>query len=82
MFPSDAIITVHKSLGEINIKLNPKTLETYGILAVIGAELSRNEININEIVSCAPEILILVEEKSILKTYQVLFELCHPSNKK
>ena len=63
-------------------KINPSTLETPGVGYIILGELARADINIYEAVNCTPEFLIFIEEKKLLKAYQVLFELVHKQAKK
>jgi len=79
IFPKNKIIKIDKEIAEINMRMHPDMRKTYGILAVIANELAINEINIMEIMSCFPEMLIFVEEKNILKAYQVLHQLCYPT---
>ena len=77
LFPKDKILRTSKNLAEINIHMNSQMEKTYGILAVITSELAINGINIAEIMSCFPEMLIFVREEDILKAYQILYHLCH-----
>lgn len=53
---------------------------TESILAVISNELAIKGINIMEFMSCFPEMLIFVDEKDMLKAYQVLHLLRHPES--
>jgi len=78
LFPKDKILKIDRNLAEINMHMHPKMLATYGILAVIANELAINSVNIMEIMSCIPEMLLFVKEKDILKSYQVLYQLCRP----
>jgi len=77
LFPKDKIIKIDKNLAEINMHMHPKMVSTHGILAVIANELAINGINIVEIMSCLPEMVLFVKEEDILKAYQVLYQLCH-----
>lgn len=70
---------IQDDLAEINMHLHPEAVNTPGIMLVLSTELMLNSINIYEITSCVPEMLIFVEEKDLLRAYQVLFELCHPA---
>ncbi|MDH7517490.1 MAG: ACT domain-containing protein [Candidatus Thermoplasmatota archaeon] len=79
IFPRNKIIKIDRDIAEINIRMHPDMRTTYGILAVIANELALNGISIMEIMSCFPEMLIFVEEKNILKAYQVLHQLCYPT---
>ena len=75
--PKKFVLDVKKGLGEINLHLHRSTFETPGVGHIILGELARAEINIYEAMSCTPEFLIFVEEKDLLKAYQILFELTH-----
>jgi aspartokinase len=80
LFPKEKILKITKNIAEINIHMHPKMQTTFGILGVITNELAINGINIVEMMSCFPEMLLFVEEENILKAYQVLYQLCHPKN--
>lgn len=77
LIPKNIIINVHKNLAEINMHLHPEAVKTPGIIMSLTTELMLNNVVMYEIMSCVPELLIFVEEKDLLKAYQVLFELCH-----
>ena len=81
LFPKDKIIKIDKNLAELNIHLHPEAVKTPGIIAVISNELGMNNINVMEFMSCVPEMLWFVKEKDILKAYNVMFQLCGPSEK-
>jgi aspartokinase len=76
VFPKEKILKIDKNIAEINMHMNPNGAATRGILAVITNELAINGISIFEIMSCLPEMLLFVKEEDILKSYQVLYELC------
>jgi len=78
VFPKNKIINIDKNLAEINMHMAPKMIVTYGILAVLANELAINSVNILEVMTCLPEMLLFVKEEDILKAYQVLYQLCHP----
>jgi hypothetical protein len=46
-----------------------------GILAEIANEISIHNININEILICPPEFLILVSSKDMVKTHEIILGL-------
>lgn len=73
----ESIIKIHKNLAELNMHLHPEAVNTPGIVLVLTTELMLNNVVIYEIMSCVPEMLIFVDERDLLKAYQVLFELCH-----
>ena len=80
VFPKNKIINIDKNIAEINMHMAPKMIVTYGILAVISNELAINSVNILEVMTCLPEMLLFVKEEDILKAYQILYELCHLKN--
>jgi len=77
LFPKNKILTINRNLAEINMHMHSEMITTHGILAVIANELAINDINIVEVMSCLPEMLFFLEEKDILKAYQVLYQLSH-----
>jgi len=80
VIPKKIIIKMQENLAEINIHLHDEAVKTPGIILVLTTELMLNNINMYEIMSCVPEMLLFVEEKDLLKAYQVLFELVHQKN--
>lgn len=80
VFPKNKIISVNKNLAEINMHMAPKMIVTYGILAVIANELAISSVNILEVMTCLPEMILFVKEEDILRAYQILYQLCHPKN--
>ena len=78
MFPKDKLITNEKDLAEINVYIHPQMQKTPGILAVLANELALNEINIVEIMTCPPELLIIVQKKDFQKASEVIHQLCQP----
>ena len=50
--------------------------QTPGVFAAILNELAINNINVYETLSCLFEIIIFVDEKDLLKSYEVLMGLC------
>lgn len=77
LFPEGKIIKIDRNLAELNMHLHPEAVKTPGILAVISNELAMNGVNIMESMSCVPEMLWFVNEKDVLKAYNVLYHLCH-----
>jgi len=77
LFPKDKILKIDRNLAEINMHMHQKMLNTRGILAVMTNELAINSINIIEIMSCIPEMLLFVKEEDVLNAYQVLYQLSH-----
>ena len=76
MFPKNKIISKEKGLAEINIYIHPKMQTTPGILAAIANELSINDINIVEFMTCPPEMICVVKKDDLLRASNVLYNLC------
>jgi aspartokinase len=75
--PDRLVVRVVKGLSEINMHLHPEAVNTPGIIQALAGELMRNGVNICEITSCVPEMLVFVDEKDLLRAYAALFGLCH-----
>lgn len=68
-------LKVQKSLAELNMKVHPSASKVPGVLAMICSELSSNDINIVETMSCVPELLWFVDESDVLMAHKALFEM-------
>jgi len=71
-FDKDEILEIYDNVGEINIILPKKVISTYGVLSYITSQLSIHKINILELLTSTPELLIYIENKNLLKTYEVI----------
>jgi aspartokinase len=76
VFHEKNIRHIEEKLAEINIKLANEATETPGIIATLSTELMINNINIYELMSCVPEMLLFVKQKDVVKTYEILFDMC------
>lgn len=75
-FKKSDIIDSNKNIGMIEM-IYPKELEkTPGVFSVISNELAENNISIIDALICANEHIIVVDEKDILKAFEVLYNLC------
>ncbi|MDP2908822.1 MAG: hypothetical protein Q8N77_03365 [Nanoarchaeota archaeon] len=76
LFP-EGVVEVKENLSEIRV-LTPdvRADKTKGVAAKLSNELLTNEININEIIFCVPEIIIYVEQKDLLKAHETIIQLC------
>ena len=81
LFPKKKIIKIDRNLAELNMHLHPEAVNTPGIISVISNELAINGVNVMEMMSCVPEMLWFVNEKDVLKAYNVLYQLCQPTKK-
>ncbi|PTD93485.1 hypothetical protein C9439_07945 [archaeon SCG-AAA382B04] len=64
-----------KDLSEITLTFPQQAEETTGIVSEVTTELALNHINIVEVMSSAPELILVVNEKDSLKTYRTLKNL-------
>jgi aspartokinase len=76
IFPPGAIRRVEGGLAEINIHLSDEASKTPGIISVLSTELTINDINIVEIMSCLPEMLFFINQKDVGRSYPILAEMC------
>ena len=72
IIPEEVIIEIRQNLSELSIHFGNGSRRTIGVLATILNLIALNNINIVEAISCFPEYMIFVEEKDILKAYEVL----------
>ena len=80
LFPEDKIKTKEKNLAEVNLYIHPEMQNTPGILAIIANELTLNNINIVEVMTCPPEMLFFVRKVDFQKTSNVMHQLCQSNN--
>lgn len=71
---SDCIET-KKNLTEINLHFPLEASKTRGIISLISSSLNAEDINIVEIMSGAPELLILINKEDLLKALNVINNL-------
>lgn len=75
IFSSKDIIKIIKNIAELNLIFPENAIKTKGIVAYITANLQMNDINIVEILSCTPELIIYIDEKDLIKTYETVKRL-------
>ena len=69
-FQPSEIIEVYENIGEINITLPHEVIKTYGMISYITSQLTLSKINILEILTSTPELLIYVHHSDLLKAYE------------
>ncbi len=75
-FKKSDIIYSNKNISMIEI-IYPKELEkTPGVFSVVSNELAENNISIIDALICANEHIVIVDEKDILKAFEILYNLC------
>jgi len=77
IIPAGKIKRVGADLAEVTVHLDGRSWSTPGVAEVLTSELSMSNINIVEIMSCIPEIILFFKEKDLMKAYNVLYGLCN-----
>lgn len=75
IFGKKDIISLGKNLVEVNLQFTLESQNIKGIVAMITSSLNAEGINIVEIMSSAPELLIIVKKEELLKTLNVVDNL-------
>jgi len=66
------LIKEYASVSEISLLFSSKAKDEKGIVAYVSNELLLNGINMLEIISCTPELIIYIDEKESIKTFEVI----------
>jgi aspartokinase len=75
-FGKKNIIEYNKAIGMVEL-VYPNTLEkTPGVFASISTELGSNNISIIDALIISNEHIIVVDEKDLLKSFEILYNLC------
>ncbi len=74
-FPKNECISIEKNLIEINLHFAPEASKTKGVISLISSSLNAEDINIVEIMSSAPELLIFIKKEDLLKALNVIDNL-------
>ena len=72
IFIKKDIIKIINNVAELNLVFPQTAIKTKGIISYITSHLKTNNINITEILSCTPELIIYVEEKDLIKAYKTI----------
>ncbi len=65
----------HKNLSSITIRISEEATNTIGFFYIITKELAFNNINLYEILSTYTELTLILNEKQIIKAFEVLKKL-------
>ena len=74
-FSKSDCLGIEKNLTEINLHFPMEASRTRSIIALVASSLNAEDINIVEIMSGAPELLILIRKEDILKALNVIDKL-------
>lgn len=75
IFNSKDIIKIYMNISEINLIFPEKATKTKGQIAYITSQLAINDVNIIELLTGKPELIIYVEENDLLKAYETIKRL-------
>lgn len=75
LFGTQHIREVFHTISEISIVMPDKVIDARGIISTITKELAMNGIIITELLTSSPELLIYVNEDSVLKAYEIMKRL-------
>ncbi|MBS3107902.1 hypothetical protein J4468_03205 [Candidatus Woesearchaeota archaeon] len=74
-FNQREIMDLTNKLGEVSIDYNTDITKTSGIFAMLSNELAANNISIVDSMICYSEHIIIVDEKDLKKTFDIIFKL-------
>ncbi|MBI2558726.1 hypothetical protein HYW20_05365 [Candidatus Woesearchaeota archaeon] len=74
-FSKSDCVSTEKNLIEINLHFTLEATRTKGILSLISSSLNAEDINIIEVISCAPELLVFIKKEDLLKALNVINSL-------
>jgi hypothetical protein len=79
LLPQGKIIRIYTDLAGINIRIKLDAQKTPGLVALIANELTINNINVMDFMSCVSELLCellwFVEDSNLMKAYNVINQL-------
>ncbi len=75
IFSKQDCISVDKGLVEINLQFTEDAQNVKGIVSIVASGLNSEGINMVEIMSCAPELILLVKKEDLLKALNVVNNL-------
>ena len=82
IFPKKDVISIYNDISELSIIISEKATRTKGVLSYLTSQLFINNINIFELLTGKPELIIYVEGKDLLKAYETIKSLkSHPTEK-
>jgi len=74
-FSKNDCISIEKNLVEVNLHFPLEAVKTKGIIALISSSLNAEDINIVEIMSSVPELIILLKKEDLIKAISVINNL-------
>lgn len=65
------LIRKHSKVSEASLLFSSSAMDEKGIISYVSSQLLINGINIREIITCTPELIIYVDEEQSLKAFEV-----------
>ncbi len=75
IIPKKNIPKISTGLAEIIVSMHEAAGTTPGVVSTVTTELAMHGINMIEFMSCVPELIIVVDEKDALRSYEAIEEL-------
>ncbi len=77
VFGKNNIIEYNKNIGMIEMIYPDALQKVPGVFSVVSTELGENDISIIDALICSNEHVILVDEKDLLKSFEILYNMCN-----
>ena len=74
-FSKNDCISKERNLIEINLNFTQEASKIMGIISLITSSLNAEDINIVEIISSAPELILFLKKEDLLKALKVIDNL-------
>ncbi len=74
-FEPKELLETYGNIGEISIVLTGESTKTPGVVSYVTSQLAINRINLVELLTSTPEMLIYVDNSDLLKAYEVIKSL-------
>jgi hypothetical protein len=75
IFHKTDCISISKKLVEVNLQFSEEAQSVKGIVALVTSSLNAEGVNIIEIMSCAPELMIIIRKEDLIKVLSVIENL-------
>ena len=75
IIPKKNIPKIVTGLSEIIVSMSQVADTTPGVVSTVTTELAMNGINMVEFMSCVPELIIVVDERDALRSYDAIEKL-------
>ncbi|MDP2750213.1 MAG: hypothetical protein Q8O89_05250 [Nanoarchaeota archaeon] len=72
IFSNSKLISKHKNISEMSLIFLDEAIDTKGILSLVTREFALNDINITELLTATPELLIYLKENHVVKAYEII----------